>query len=190
MKKNFSKNIINNFEIYLGAVIFIIITILLSLQVISRYILRFSFAWTEELSCILFVWMIYLGISGAVMTRKHLRIDAFLNAMPYKIKKFILILDNFISMFFCAYICFPMMKIIGNLRKTGTVTAILRIPKVFTYSIIPICLTLTIIRFIQESITLAKENEETLGAAKPTIDMEALEKEAQDLKISRDKGGN
>jgi len=182
MNRNFPQNIINKFECYVGAVIFIAITILLSIQVISRYIFSFSFTWTEELSNILFVWMIYLGISGAVMSRKHLRIDALINVLPFKTKKVVLILDNLISIFFCGYICIPMMQIIGNLNRTGTVTPILRIPRSLTYSIIPICLTLTIIRFIQESIILSKENEKSLGAAKPTIDIAALEKEAFDLK--------
>lgn len=63
------KTFLNNIELYLGTICFIIITIMLTLQVISRYILRSSFTWMEEFATIMFVWMIYFGVSAAVTKR-------------------------------------------------------------------------------------------------------------------------
>jgi len=169
--------ILNNFEIYIGAVIFIAITILLTLQVFSRFVLNHSITWTEEVASILYVWMIYLGVAAAVGKRKHLRIDAFIDSRPFKLKRALYIFTNLIFMFFCVYIFPPIMQVISNLRRTAVETNLLRIPKWITYMIIPVCLVLTFIRLIQEIIRLSKETETELGKSVPTIDCEALERE-------------
>jgi len=170
--------IINEFEIYIGTIIFIAMTILLTLQVLSRYLLGDSFVWAEELSVIMFVWLIYLGVAGAITKRKHLRIDAFVNILPFKIKKAVLILDNFIIIIFCAYVILPFSNLIANLIKSGVVTSILRIPRSVVYAVIPVCLLLTCVRTLQDTVVLVGESEGELGVSKPTIDIEALEREA------------
>ena len=42
------KKILNEFEIYIGTVVFLALTALLTIQVVSRYVLKHSFTWTEE----------------------------------------------------------------------------------------------------------------------------------------------
>jgi TRAP-type C4-dicarboxylate transport system permease small subunit len=65
------------------------------------------------------------------------------------------------------------------LLKGGT-TAMLGIPKTFTYGIIPVFMSLTAIRVIQNIYRLSKETEQTLGASVPTIDVDKLEQEYLD----------
>ena len=86
------KEIFNEFEIYIGTVVFVVLTVLLAIQVVSRFLLNHAFTWAEELAVIMFVWLIYLGVAGAVTNRKHLRIDALINVMPFKAKRVLLIL--------------------------------------------------------------------------------------------------
>ena len=81
MKGKFnSKKFLNEFEIYLGTIVFLVLTALLTIQVISRYVFNSAITWAEELAVIMFVWLIYLGVAGAVTNRKHLKIDALINA--------------------------------------------------------------------------------------------------------------
>jgi len=176
------KKILNEFELYIGTVIFLALTVLLTVQVVSRYLFRHSITWTEEAAVILFVWLIYLGVASAVTRRKHLKIDALITAIPFKAKKTLLIIDNIISFGFCFAIIFPFVSIIENQMDKNAVTSLLRWPKAVVYGVIPICLVLTCIRLVQDTIRLAKENEKELGQSKPTIDIEALEKKAKELK--------
>lgn len=181
-KKTKLTTFLNEFEIYIGTIVFIVLTILLTIQVVSRYVLNHSFTWAEELAVVMFVWLIYLGVAGAVTKRKHLRIDALINALPFKAKRFLLILDNIIMFVFCAYVVFPFSELIVNLADSGAKTSLLRMPKAVIYSIVPVCLVLTCVRLVQDSIRLTKENEKELGSSKPTIDIEKLEAEAAELK--------
>ena len=97
-KKEFDwKKFIVNIDQYVSAVLFIVIMVLLFLQVVTRYVFRHSFTWTEELSVLLFVWMTYMGVSSAVTYRKNLRIDALLDVVPFRVKKLLLIISKAIT---------------------------------------------------------------------------------------------
>ncbi len=98
------KTFLNNIELYLATLCFIVLTVMLTLQVFSRFILHHSWTWMEEFATIMFVWMIYLAISAAVTYRKHLRIDFLLDMMPFKVKKVMLIISNVIFALFNVYI--------------------------------------------------------------------------------------
>lgn len=178
--KKIGANVLAHGEDYIGTVIFVFMTILLTVQVVSRYLFNHSFTWTEELSVVMFVWLIYLGVSGAVTKRKHLRIDALINVLPFKAKKFLLTLDNVIMFLFCLGIIPAIMNIINNFADKSAVTSLLRMPKAVVYGIIPFGMVLTCIRLVQDTVRLFKEDEKTLGKSKPTIDIDALEQEYLD----------
>lgn len=171
------KTFLNNFEVYAATVCFFVLTILLTLQVFSRYVLQHSFTWMEEFGTIMFVWMIYLGVSGAVTYRKHLRIDFLLDMMPFKIKRIFLIFSNLVFAAFNVYISLVMVNVIKLMGSS--VTTMLRYPKAVVYAIIPISLILAIIRIVQDTIKLSRENEAELGSSKPSLDLAACEREYQ-----------
>lgn len=153
---------LNEFEVYLGAICFIAITILLTWQAVSRYVLGHSFTWTEEISTILFVWLAYLGTSAAILKGKHLRIDFFLNMLKGKARKVIILITNVISMAFCGYMIPPLMRVIDTFSRSNSKTILLKIPKDLIYTMIPLCLLLTIVRIIQDSIRIVKSTDEDI----------------------------
>ena len=187
--ESLAKKLLNHFEVYAGAGIFIIMTILLFVQVVTRYCLGHAVTWAEEVATILFVWMVYLGVAAAVLSRKHLKIDAFVEMLPFKAKKTLLIISNVIFLAFSLYIIFPMMSLVNNYAAKSATSPILKIPKALSYVVMPLCFLLTAIRLVQEIIRLSKEKEKELGVSKPIIDIAALEKEAEELARQK-KGGN
>lgn len=187
--ESLAKKLLNHFEVYAGAGIFIIMTILLFVQVVTRYCFGHAVTWAEEVATILFVWMVYLGVAAAVLSRKHLKIDAFVEMLPFKAKKILLIISNVIFLAFSLYIIFPMMSLVNNYAAKSATSPILKIPKALSYVVMPLCFLLTAIRLVQEIIRLSKEKEKELGVSKPIIDIAALEKEAEELARQK-KGGN
>lgn len=167
------RTFLDNFEQYIAALCFIALTIMLTGQVLSRYILKHSITWMEEAATILFVWMIYLGVSSAVTKRKHLRIDFLLDMMPFKVKRGMLIASNIIFALFNIYISYIMYKVITLLGNSHT--TMLNIPQKLVYSIIPFGLLLSVIRLVEDTMKLLKEDEKNLGASKPSMDLDACE---------------
>lgn len=186
-KKKFDwKKFLLNIDQYVSAVIFIVIMLLLFLQVVSRYVFKHSFTWTEELSVLLFVWMTYLGVSSAVTYRKNLRIDALLNVVPFKVKKALLILSDIIFIVFNIYLIFPFVKLIGTIGSSKT--PILGIPKAITYWLIPVILVISSCKLVIDIFKLAKEDEKRLGTSKPSIDLDAMEQEYKARKAQEGEG--
>jgi TRAP-type C4-dicarboxylate transport system permease small subunit len=176
-KNSIFYKMINQFEIYIGTICFVVMTVLLFVQVITRYVFRFAIVWTEELSIVLFVWMLYCGISAAVLDRKQIRVDALIDAVPFKWKKFLLILSNITCMIFCAAIFQPLMVLIKNISSSRMRTMLLRIPQRYVYIVIPAAMLLMIIRCVQECVILYQEDESRLGQKKSAIDFDTIERE-------------
>ena len=184
-KKGFDwKKFFVNIDQYISAILFIIIMVLLFMQVVSRYVFRHSFTWTEELSILLFVWMTYMGVSSAVTYRKNLRIDALLDVVPFKVKKAMLIISDIIFIIFNIYLIFPFLELIKSIGTS--VTPILGIPKAITYWLIPVILVITCIKLIADIRKLIGEDEKRLGASKPSIDLDAMEREYLEKKMKKE----
>lgn len=150
--------VLNEFEVYVGAVIFIAMMVLLTVQVISRKVFDHSLVWTEELSTIMFIWLAYLGTSGAVLKGKHLRIDLLLNMLHGTAKKVLLIFTNVVTAFFCCYISVPLIQVVGRYHASGSSTILLGFPKYLAYAMIPFCLLLTTVRLVQDTLRVVKSD--------------------------------
>lgn len=182
------KDFINNIELYLGTFCFIILTVMLTLQVVSRYVLKSSFTWMEEFATIMFVWMIYFGVAAAVTQRKHLRIDFILDLVPFKVKKVMLIMSNVIFAVFNVYISNIMANIISLMGKSRT--TMLHWPQKVVYSIIPIALIISVIRLVQDTLRLYKEDKSNLGTSKPAMDLDACEAIYKAKLVAKQKGAD
>ncbi len=61
-------------------------------QVISRYVLKKSSMWTQDLSLFLFVWIVLLGAAAAVYQGKHTAVTLIAAQFP---KPFLAVIDYF-----------------------------------------------------------------------------------------------
>jgi len=73
------------------------LTIMVSFQVLNRFILHWPAAWTEEMARYNFVWVSLLGAVSALHYKRHLSVDILLElSKSEKFKKF----SNIASLFF------------------------------------------------------------------------------------------
>lgn len=173
-EKNWPRELLNHFETYIGTGIFLFLTVILTVQVIGRYLLGFSFAWIEEVAVISLVIMIYCGVSGAVMSRQFLKIDMLLTMVPFQVKRALLIISTIIQAAFTGWLTYYFIRIISTMIKLNSVYSITRIPKVYVYVVIAFFLILSILRAMQEIVRLTREQEHELGKAVPVFDLEAI----------------
>lgn len=66
--------------------IFIILLVILSLQVFTRYVLNRPIGWGEEVSLHLFVWMVFLGAAHATRKQTHPRFDVLASILEARAK--------------------------------------------------------------------------------------------------------
>lgn len=146
------KSFLNQFELYLGAVISGAMFFVLFLQVVSRYVFNAAFSWSEELALILFVWSIYLGAAAAIRRHQHLRLEIVLDKLNPRMRMVFDLIANLAFALFCGIIMFGVMPIVFRLFNAGTSTAVLSIPKWINYSMLPAMFVLMIFRLAQDSV--------------------------------------
>ena len=59
----------------IASVLFAGLTIVVSLQVLTRFVLHLPMIWSEEVARFLFFWTVMLGAAHSVRTRRHFVID-------------------------------------------------------------------------------------------------------------------
>lgn len=106
-------------------------------QVFFRYILPISMPWTEELSIILFVFMVMYGAAYAIRYDRHLGIISLTSRMSEKNFKLFWFVKKFVIIAFVGYVmliqAIPMVR--QGLSHTYT---IIQIPSFFVLVNIPI----------------------------------------------------
>ena len=79
---------LGEFETGFAEVLLVVLTILLFVQILNRYLFHTSFVWLEEICRISFVWLIYFAIAIAAKENRHIRVNVinmFLSATSLKI---------------------------------------------------------------------------------------------------------
>jgi TRAP-type C4-dicarboxylate transport system permease small subunit len=125
----------------------LIMIISVALQFFSRYVLRRSVPWTEELSIISFVIMIFYGVSLASYYNRHLGIRNFVTKLTASSYKGVWFIKNIMLILFLITVMliyfFPMA--IESLNQVYTMT---RIPLFYVFIQIPIFSILIIFHII------------------------------------------
>ena len=144
------------------AALFVLVTVIIFMQVISRYCFNMSFHWVEELAMYSIIWLVFLGSVVATHEKAHTSITFFVDHMPKKVQKYV----NALSSALCIVFLIVMMVYSHNTLLVGmrSYSAGLGIPMGFIYLSFPVGGILMCIYFalniIQEFSTERGEDEE------------------------------
>lgn len=98
-----------HFELYIGAIFLSITSIIVILNVFTRYFLQFTFTWAEEIAVGCFVWVIFLGLANAYRTKGLIGVEILTNLLPAKARPVVTFITSLIvtvlssTMFFFSY---------------------------------------------------------------------------------------
>jgi len=147
----------DHFEEMLGAVVLTIMAVVTFVNVVTRYVIVFPLAFTEEVTVNLFVWLVLLGASMAFRRNGHLAMGFFYNLMPRSVKK--------VCFYFsaaCSITFFLLLAWLGSIQvmdeiELGVTSDALAI-SVAWYSIgVPVFSVLIIVRIVQASLKTLRE---------------------------------
>lgn len=123
--------------------------IIVSAQIITRFILKTPLPWSEEVARYIFIWLVWVGAAFATKERKHIRIDVVVNKLPQIGQKACTIISTIIWIgftIFMVYISFIMTSSVMSGGQTGTGSGI---PMWIPYSAIPVGMALMLFRILQ-----------------------------------------
>lgn len=136
-------------EISLCVVLMSVMTLLIFVQVVMRYVFSSSLSWSEELARYLFIWLIYLGISYGCKIMKHIKIDAALLLFPKKAKPYVMIIGDIIFFAFAIYITVTGFQLCGMQIKLTKTSPAMQLPLQYVYAAPMVGMALSAIREVQ-----------------------------------------
>lgn len=92
------------FEEALLVVFLLLMALVMGAQVFSRYVMRSSLTWTEEIARYLFIWSGFVSIGYCIRKRMGLRVDIALTVLPGRVALLMRILALFLEMALFVYL--------------------------------------------------------------------------------------
>jgi len=143
-----SKNILSSFEEILVSIMMVIIISITFGNVISRKFLMLSWAFTEEITVNLLVWIVFLGASIAAKRQAHIGLTLLTDAFPQKIQKVVETIVILIVVVFFSIVFYQGVMSVIVQAELKQMTAALGWPQWMFSLSVPVGSLLLIIRFV------------------------------------------
>ncbi|MCP4024518.1 MAG: TRAP transporter small permease [Desulfobacteraceae bacterium] len=148
---DYTGRVVNGVEVSILVFCVAALGILLIANVFARTFFE-SIYFAEEISKFLVMLITFTGVSYGVRKARHIRMGAFLDAMPPKMEKIFIIIISLISAIVMGIMCWASYEYLINAMSKGHVTAALRVPKWTFYVIMPIGFGLACIQYVRTII--------------------------------------
>ena len=145
------KYVLDNFERWIMMALFVALFFIVMAGIISRVVFNSPFTWTEEAARLVFIWLIFMGISYGTKYDKHINVTIVLDKMPKKVSALFTIFWDIVALAIFVWIGFYGVQYI--IYMSNSVTSVLRINQGITTSIVAISAILNVIRIIEKMIT-------------------------------------
>ena len=135
-----------------------IMSVIVFVNVILRYVFESGIAWSVELSQILFLVLVFFGAIQAFKENTHIQVDVLITKVPKLLQKILAIISNVIIL----YILYVLFRGSVQLVKENTVmtTPILGIPQSYIYAMGVILSVLISILTIMKTVQIFTNKEE------------------------------
>lgn len=77
-------------------ILLVLMTCIMGIQIVSRYVFQNSLTWSEELVRYMFVWSAFLGIPFCIKHGLSIKVDQFRNLFPIPLQKALMYIDKII----------------------------------------------------------------------------------------------
>ncbi len=138
-------------EELIGSVILAIMVTIAFINVLVRYFSSFSFAWSEEITTNLFVWVVLLGTSCAFRENSHLCVKILYAHLPLPTRGVLTILAASLSIIFFLALAYTGFQEIVDEIELERVSDSLEIPYWIYSGPIPLFSLLIVFRIVQRT---------------------------------------
>ena len=138
-----------NLEEMIMILLLVGMTCIMGIQIFSRYVLRMSLSWSEEITRYLFIWSAFMSVS--LCTRKciSIKIDQFIKFFPKRGEAAFKLLNLTISFVFFVFLIPYAAYYLKMTIASGQVSPACGMPMYYVQSAPLICFVLTAFRIVQ-----------------------------------------
>ena len=129
-----------------------VMTMVAFINVVTRYFIRFSLAFTEEIVVSLFVWLTLLGTAVAFRQGSHLGFSFLVDRCPKSVQRTAIWLAALLGIVLFAFLIYFGIGQIQSERQLGTTSESLANPQWWYTAGIPVFGLLIIVRIVEGAI--------------------------------------
>lgn len=127
-----------------------VMVVVISAQIMMRFILGSSIGWSEELARYCFIWLVFIGISYGVKKQRHISIDAIYRLLKGKQRVILQMIVNMLFLTFAVILLIYGGKISIQIYQWGQISPALQLNMGLVYMSAPVSMLLTSWRIIQQ----------------------------------------
>jgi TRAP-type C4-dicarboxylate transport system permease small subunit len=116
----------------------VVLLLVLSWQVVSRYLVKDPSTVTEELSRLLLMWLGVLGTAFGFLMRNHLAFDVLSHKGSERVKKFLAEFSAVCILIFGLMVTIAGSSLVYQAWLQGQVSPVLHVPIYFVYLVLPL----------------------------------------------------
>jgi TRAP-type C4-dicarboxylate transport system permease small subunit len=146
-----------HFEEIAGAVTLAVMAVVTFINVITRYMIKYPLAFTEEITVSMFVWLVLIGASIGFRKNAHLAMTFVYDMAPPQVRKVFFFMANGLSVIFFALLAWLGSTQVWDEWSLGVTSDALGIPACVYSAGIPVFSVLIIIRILQSSRDIMRE---------------------------------
>lgn len=114
------------------------LVLVVTFNVIARYCFQTGLLWAEEVSRLIFVWVVFLGSYLALRRKSHMAIDLVFRAIPATQQRVMTVLGGLLALFFFFAVAYGGAVLLATTLEFGRTTAILGISAAWSYASVPV----------------------------------------------------
>jgi len=120
----------------LATLFLVVMSLVLALEVVCRYLFNRPLTWSVEISLFCFVWLVWLGAIGCMREEKQIRIDFMEKYTPVAVQRIFVPLTTLLSMVFLVAVVYYGVLVTDSQRSA--VFDILPVSRAFVYASAPL----------------------------------------------------
>ena len=153
------RNILDKCLNGLAGLSLVVMTVLTTYQVITRYIFNAPSTWSEELVGYLFAWSTMFGAAAITGERGHMNIPVIVDLFPAGVRKIFHVFGELVALLFSAIILVYGGFTVSSLAM-GQMTSSLPVAVGFFYWVMPICGILMVMYSVLNIVDIIKGDSE------------------------------
>ncbi len=164
---------------WLIAILLAAMTLLTFVQVVLRYVFNSGFTWAQELTTILFAFMIFIGISYGVRVGAHIGVDSLVKLCKPGIRRILSVIAVLFCLLYAGMVIFGSLQYVMKMKKIGIELEDLPIQIWMVRAILPIGFVLLVLRFLPVLYGLVRGKSDHLHLANEVEEALKLKQEAR-----------
>jgi len=162
---------------WLIAILLAAMTLLTFAQVIMRYVFNSGFTWAQELTTILFAFMIFIGISYGVRVGAHIGVDALIKIFTPKVRRVVSVIAVLFCLMYAGMVIYGSFQYVMKMKKIGIELEDLPVQMWLVRAVLPIGFTLLALRFLPVLYNLISGKSDHLRLANEVAEALKLKQE-------------